>query len=126
MRIMTFSRTLPAFLLFPLLLAASDRPALRLRSAGIKAVLRDGKTAIVLPFENPGTAPARVHATLEWLNPSGAVTAALGYAGDVACGASDVAIPFPLPPKSGVWDRLRYRVHADGLDDGGILALSEI
>ena len=125
MRIMTFSRTLPA-LLFPLLVAAADRPAVLLNSAGIKAVLTDGATAVVLPFVNAGAAPARVHAKLEWLNPAGAVTSAREYAGDVANGSSDVTIPFGLPPLSGVWVRLRYQIRSDGLDESGTLGLFQI
>ena len=125
MRIMTFSRTLPALLL-PLLLAAADRPAVQLNSAGIKAILTDGATAVVLPFVNAGAAPARVHARLEWLNPEGAVTSAREYAGDVANGASDVTIPFGLPPLSGVWARLRYQIRSDGLDESGTLGLFQI
>ena len=122
---MTFSRTLLALLL-PLLLTAADGPVLRLNSAGIKAVLRDGKTAIVLPIENQGGAPVRVHATLEWLNPANKVRSTLEFAGDAAPGAGEVVVPFPLSPKAGVWDRLRYAVHADGLDASGMLALSQI
>ncbi len=125
MRIMTFSRTLPAFLLLPLLSMAAS-PALRLDSARIKAVLKDGQTAIVLPFENPATTPVRVHAALEWLNPAGAVTATIECATDVPPGPGEVVVPFPLPAKSDVWDRLRYRVRAEGLDHSGISALFQI
>jgi len=105
---------------------AAAAPALHVDPASSGISLR-GQTTITLAVQNDAGEPTEATIRLEWLDPSDTIRGSRVETLHVAPGKSDIAMPFRFPTESGAvgpWYRLRYRVHTDSGETGGILTVA--
>ena len=85
-----------------------------------------GATTISLAVQNDADEPTPSSIRLEWLDPKDTIRGSAVESVRIAPGKSNVVLAFPFPKEAGaemLWYRLRYRVHTEGGETGGILDL---
>lgn len=81
----------------------------------IRAVLREEKTAIVIPVVNESGKEIHAHLTLEWLDRTDAVRGTVQREVVIPPGSSDLEASLPLT-ESSIWTRLRYALAPTAAD----------
>src|SRR5712692_5190428 len=105
---------------------AASAPSLHVIPAASSISLR-GTTTISLAIQNDAAESTATSIRLEWLDPKDTIRGSAVESVLIAPGKTSVVMACPLPEDAGaeaLWYRLRYRLHTEGGETGGMLTVA--
>lgn len=94
---------------------AQERPSVSIDEAKIRAVLRSGETAVIVPVSNHTDQVIKSNLSLAWLSVDEEESNSAGQEITLQPGQSEIETPLPLVEPS-IWTRLRYSLVPERAD----------
>ncbi|MBZ5620694.1 MAG: hypothetical protein LAQ69_18505 [Acidobacteriia bacterium] len=105
---------------------AASAPSLHVNPAASSISLR-GPTTVSLAIQNDAGEPTASSIRLEWLDPKDTIRGSAVENVRIAPGKSTIVLACPFPMHAGpqaLWYRLRYRIHTEAGEAGGMLTVA--